>query len=61
MPPYQDASGHFPVAEELAPNGISLPTHGRLREEQVKQVCDQLIEVVKSELHEFAGPKRQAA
>ncbi|MCP4191239.1 MAG: DegT/DnrJ/EryC1/StrS family aminotransferase [Planctomycetaceae bacterium] len=61
MPPYQEPRGHYPVAEQHAPNGISLPTHGRLREDQVKRVCDELIEVVNSELNEFADPSRQAA
>jgi perosamine synthetase len=42
LPPYRGTDGDFPVAEELARTGISLPTHGALREDDVDRVCGAL-------------------
>lgn len=42
MPPYEDKTAHFPVAEALSARGINLPSHGLLTEEQVKYVVDML-------------------
>lgn len=46
MPPYYDADASFPVAEKIAARGISLPSHAGLQEEDVKYVCDCLIECI---------------
>jgi perosamine synthetase len=46
MPPYQEPRGGYPVAEAFASRGISLPTHGRLTEDDVAFVCRTLIETV---------------
>ena len=44
MPPYLKSVGgeKFPVAENLAQNGISLPTWAGLTENQIDAVCDAL-------------------
>ena len=44
LPPYQNSVGDetFPVAENLARDGISLPTWGGLTDEQIDRVCDAL-------------------
>lgn len=42
LPPYADTKGEFPVADELSRTGISLPTHGRLSEDDVDYVCERL-------------------
>lgn len=47
MPPYYDASLHLPVAERIAANGISLPSHAMLSEEDVAYVCESLKEIIK--------------
>ena len=52
MRPYREHNGKYDVAETYAPQGISLPTHGRLNQEQVKYVCEQLVEVVEMELRQ---------
>lgn len=39
MPPYREADGAYPVAERLAERGISLPTHGLLREEDIVYIA----------------------
>jgi perosamine synthetase len=46
LPPYVDASrgAAFPVAEAIARTGINLPTWGGLTREQVRAVCDRLLE-----------------
>jgi perosamine synthetase len=44
LPPYQDALGDFPVADEISRTGISLPTHGALSEDDVAFVCERLVE-----------------
>ena len=43
MPPYQEPVGGYPVAEFHSSHGISLPTHGKLSEEDVAYVCEQLV------------------
>jgi perosamine synthetase len=43
LPPYQtDVEMHFPVSERLGRQGISLPTHSRLSEDDVAYVCERL-------------------
>lgn len=37
MPPYKE-SGNYPVAEKLSLNGINLPTHALLEEEDIKYI-----------------------
>lgn len=39
LPPYNDPSGRWPAADHLAARGISLPTHGRLTEDDVDYVA----------------------
>ena len=46
MPPYEDKTAHFPVAEALSARGINLPSHGLLTEEQVKYVVDMLHQAI---------------
>lgn len=47
MPPYEGSPGHFPVAERLGARGISLPSHALLTEQDVKYVCDNLLDIIK--------------
>lgn len=47
MPPYLGSPGHFPVAERLGARGISLPSHALLTEQDVKYVCDNLLDIIK--------------
>ncbi len=42
LPPYADATGTFEVATRLSGQGISLPTHAGLNEEDVAYVCSRL-------------------
>jgi perosamine synthetase len=46
LPPYRDASGEedFPVAERLGRRGINLPTWAGVTRDQVRYVCDSLLE-----------------
>jgi perosamine synthetase len=46
LPPYVEATQgeRFPVAEAIARTGINLPTWAGLTREQVRSVCDQLLE-----------------
>jgi perosamine synthetase len=48
LPPYADASRgqRFPVAEVIARTGINLPTWAGLTREQVRFVCDALLECI---------------
>jgi perosamine synthetase len=36
----------FPVAEAIAREGLLLPTHARMTDRDVNQICDALLEVV---------------
>lgn len=60
MPPYQEALGSYPVAEALAGRGISLPTHGKLTNEDIRFVAKQLVNVV-DRLTERSRTVRKAA
>lgn len=42
MPPYFEADAHYPVADRLAANGISLPTHALLTEEDVAYIAGEM-------------------
>lgn len=46
LPPYHHAAmdGGFPVAERLARRGVNLPTWAGLTRDQVRYVCDSLLE-----------------
>uniref|UniRef100_N2ANX4 Perosamine synthetase n=1 Tax=Eubacterium plexicaudatum ASF492 TaxID=1235802 RepID=N2ANX4_9FIRM len=44
MPPYYNKKAVFPVAEKLAARGISLPSHAGLQKEDVKYICDSLVQ-----------------
>ncbi len=64
MPPYQEAVGTYPVAEYHSRRGISLPTHGRLTEEDVRYVSEQLVRLARSSVREdtpVSEPSRRAA
>jgi perosamine synthetase len=61
MPPYREPQGSYPVAESLAQNGISLPTHGKLTEADVDYVCQQLIHVLQELAGQTDSRKRRAA
>jgi len=39
MPPYREADGSYPVAEDLARRGVSLPAHSLLSEEDVAYIA----------------------
>jgi perosamine synthetase len=45
LPPYLDAgsTGKYPVAEQVAARGISLPTWGGLSHDDVEYVCESLL------------------
>jgi perosamine synthetase len=43
MPPYQGEAGAFPVSERVGAEGISLPTHMRLTDEDVRTVASCLL------------------
>ena len=40
MPPFEDKSLSFPVAERLSANGINLPSHAGMDEEKINYVVD---------------------
>jgi perosamine synthetase len=42
MPPYHDPAATMPVADHLSANGLNLPTHGYLSEDDVVYVCERL-------------------
>ncbi|MBR3017226.1 MAG: DegT/DnrJ/EryC1/StrS family aminotransferase [Clostridia bacterium] len=46
MPPFEDHSLHFPVAERLSANGINLPSHAGMDEEKINYVVDCLQKAV---------------
>jgi perosamine synthetase len=50
LPPYRETAAHavYPVAEEIAWRGLSLPTWGGLTRDDVDYVCDNLFECVQS-------------
>jgi perosamine synthetase len=39
MPPYREPDGTYPVAEDLARRGVTLPTHGLLAEEDIAYIA----------------------
>jgi perosamine synthetase len=42
MPPYREPGGTYANADYCAARGISLPTHGRLRDADIERVCNAL-------------------
>jgi perosamine synthetase len=42
LPPYEDRSGAFPVADRLSACGINLPTHGMLTEDDVDYIVGRI-------------------
>lgn len=46
MPPYYDDSQSYPVAEEIASRGISLPSHAMLTEEDIVYICNCLEKII---------------
>lgn len=46
MPPYEDKSACFPVAEALSARGINLPSHGLLTEEHIQYITDSLKQII---------------
>jgi perosamine synthetase len=42
MPPYGGSNGEYPVAEDLAARGVSLPTHAALTRDDVAYVAEHL-------------------
>jgi perosamine synthetase len=46
LPPYFEPDGDYPVADRLAAEGICLPTHAALTEEDVRRVAESLREAV---------------
>jgi perosamine synthetase len=42
LPPYRTSEASFPVAERLGARGVSLPTHGRLTQDDVAYVAERL-------------------
>jgi perosamine synthetase len=49
LPPYRDARGRFPSANEIAARGICLPMHGQLTEEHISYICDSLMTICKAD------------
>ena len=47
MPPYK-SDEKFECASKIAENSINVPTYGTLSDEDIKYVCDTLIEIVKN-------------
>jgi perosamine synthetase len=48
LPPYQTAGEspvHLPVSEQLARDGVNLPTFGGMTDEQVAYVCDAITDI----------------
>ncbi|MGE5645389.1 MAG: DegT/DnrJ/EryC1/StrS family aminotransferase [Acidobacteriota bacterium] len=39
IPAHREPGGHYPVAEDLARRGVSLPTHGLLEEEDIARIA----------------------
>jgi perosamine synthetase len=58
LPPYREIAGPgiFPVAEGLAQQGISLPTWAKLTRDDVRYVCDSLIETCRLEANVCTQP-----
>lgn len=46
MPPYK-SDEKFPIASKVASRGINLPTFGTITDEEIKYVCDSLIDIIK--------------
>jgi perosamine synthetase len=42
LPPYLDRTRHYPVADRLAAQGVNLPTHGKLTEDDVDYVVSRI-------------------
>ena len=40
LPPYRDAAAKMPVSERLSANGISLPTHGHLTDDDIGYIAE---------------------
>jgi perosamine synthetase len=49
MPAHSDLIGSFPVAKQASQNGISLPTHTKLTNDEIFQVASQLVQCIKGE------------
>lgn len=47
MPPYLDTSLSLPIAEHIASRGISLPTHANLTENDIRNICENILEICK--------------
>ena len=61
MPPYEHLPADCPVAEQLAATGISLPTHAKLTQADVKTVCHELATCIAGEYVPTFRPIRSAA
>jgi len=42
LPPYLDPAARFPVADRLAAQGVNLPTHGMLTEDDVDYIVSRI-------------------
>ncbi len=42
LPPYRDANGAFPVADQLSKHGLCLPMHGLLTEDDILYISESL-------------------
>jgi len=40
LPPYQESAERYPIAEDVARRGISLPTHSLLTEKDIRYIAD---------------------
>lgn len=47
MPPYKDDKANCPISEKIAFNGINLPTHSLLSDEDIEYICNTLKAIVK--------------
>lgn len=42
MPPYFESGDKYPVAKKLSDRGINLPTHGLLKPDQIRFICNNI-------------------
>ena len=42
LPPYKETTNQYPVAEDIASRGLSLPTHALLTEENIRFIVNQI-------------------
>ena len=46
MPPFEDKTAHFPIAERLGSRGINLPSHAGMDDEKIEYVVQNLKDII---------------